>query len=157
MMSAGLDWREHGLPYTNPSNIAIRMNNRGDMYGFVLSRNRARGKRPGEKFEYTSGLSILVGGIVLEATGMSIDKYAEQTLFKKMGIESYYWNSNSGQVHTGGGLYIRARDLLKLGQLVLDKGRWNGQHVITKAWIEESTAFHLPVPGSNRGRGYGYQ
>ena len=156
MMSAGLDWRETGVPYTNPRNDAIRMNASGDMYGYVLSRDRAQGKRPGEKFEYTSGLSILIGGVMLEATGMSIDKYAELTLFKKMGIESYYWNSRSGQIHTGGGLYMRSRDLLKLGQLVLDKGRWNGQQVISEAWIEESTAFHLPVPGSSRGRGYGY-
>jgi len=157
MMSAGLDWQETGVAYTNPRNDAIRMNNSGDMYGYVLSRDRSQSKSPGEKFEYTSGLSILLGGIVLEETGMPIDKYAEQTLFKQLGIESYYWSTPSGQVHTGGGLSMQPRDLLKLGQLVLDNGRWNGKQVISESWITESTKVHLTVEGSRKGRGYGYQ
>lgn len=156
MMSAGLDWRESGVPYTDSRNDNKRMNGSGDMYKYVLSRDRAQGKRPGDEFKYTSGLAILLGGVVLDATGMSIDKYAEQTLFKKMGIEQYMWRSTSGQVHTGGGLYLRPRDILKLGQLVLDKGRWNGQQVISESWIEESTKFRLPVSKSSRKRGYGY-
>jgi len=156
-MSAGLDWREHAVPYTNPENVAIRMNNSGDMYGFVLSIDQAKNERPGQRFEYTSGLSILLGGVVLNATGMGIDQYAENTLFKELGIENYYWNSHQGQVHTGGGLYLRARDLLKLGQLVLDKGKWNGQQVLSEEWVEGSTAFHLPIRGASRDGGYGFQ
>ncbi len=157
MMSAPLDWRETGTPYTDPRNDAIRMNRSGDMYGYILSRNRQDGENPGDEFEYTSGLSILFGGVLLEATGVPIDVYAEQTLFKKMGIDSLYWSTSSGQVHTGGGLRMRARDLLKLGQLVLDKGKWNGQQIISESWMEESTAFQLPRNGSARGGGYGYQ
>jgi CubicO group peptidase (beta-lactamase class C family) len=157
MMSAGLDWRENGVAYTNPLNDAIRMNTSGDMYGYVLSRERGQSKYPGEKFEYTSGLSILLGGIVLEETGMPIDKYAEQTLFKQLGIENFYWSNRSGQVHTGGGLSMEPRDLLKLGQLVLDNGRWNGKQVISESWIKESTRVHLPVENSREYRAYGYQ
>ena len=104
---------------------------------------------------------------------MSIDKYAERTLFERVGIDRYHWRALSSQVHTGGGLYLRPRDMLKLGQLVLDAGRWNGQQVVSEAWVEESTAFRLPVGGiSERDqalralillppepekRGYGYQ
>ena len=88
---------------------------------------------------------------------MRIDHYAEKTLFEKMGIKHYYWRVNSSQVHTGGGLYLRARDLLKLGQLVLDQGRWNGEQVISQRWIEDSTAFHLPQSDSDDDWGYGYQ
>jgi len=157
MMSAGLDWREKGVSYTNPLNDAIRMNKSGDMYGYVLSRDIDQSKRPGEKFEYTSGLSILLGGVLLQETGMPIDKYAEQTLFKQLGIENYYWSSHADQVHTGGGLSMRPRDLLKLGQLVLDSGCWNGKQVISESWIRESTKAHLTVEGSRKGRGYGYQ
>jgi CubicO group peptidase (beta-lactamase class C family) len=157
MMSAGLDWKEHGVSYTNSRNDAIRMNVSGDMYGYVLSREEGQGKQPGEKFEYTSGLSILLGGVILEATGMSIDKYAKKTLFKELGVEDYYWSAPLGQVHTGGGLYMQPRDLLKLGQLVLDKGRWNGKQVISEAWIEKSTSFQIPVEDLWKGCAYGYQ
>ncbi len=52
---------------------------------------------------------------------------------------------------------MQPRDLLKLGQLVLDKGRWNGEQIISETWIEESTAFRIPVKGHWKGRGYGYQ
>ena len=150
-MSAALDWDETSTLYTDSRNDNLRMNRSGDMYGYVLSRERAPDKQPGDKFEYTSGLSILLGGVLHEATGLRIDHYAEKTLFEKMGIKHYYWRVNSGQVHTGGGLYLRARDILKLGQLILDQGRWNGEQVISQRWIEDSTAFHLPQSDSTTG------
>jgi CubicO group peptidase (beta-lactamase class C family) len=156
-MSAGLNWDEQSFPYTDSRNDNRRMNLSGDMVGYVLSRELAQDKRPGDEFVYTSGLSILLGGVIQEATGMRIEQYAEQTLFEKMGIGHYYWSVISGQVHTGGGLYLRARDLLKLGQLVLDEGRWNGEQVISAEWIQDSTAFHLSRPAAGRESGYGYQ
>ena len=156
-MSAGLNWDEQSFPYTDSRNDNRRMNRSGDMVGYVLSRELAQDKRPGDEFVYTSGLSILLGGVLREATGMRIDQYAEQTLFEKMGISHYYWSAISDQVHTGGGLFLRARDLLKLGQLVLDQGRWNGERVISAEWIEDSTAFHLPRPATGKESGYGYQ
>jgi CubicO group peptidase (beta-lactamase class C family) len=156
MMSGGLDWQER-IPYTDQRNDAVVMNYSGDMYSYVLSRDIKQGEQPGEKFEYNSGLSILLGGVVLDATGMPIDEYAEQTLFRKLGIKQYFWSSNNGQVHTGGGLYLQPRDILKIGQLVLNNGKWNGQQVVSQTWIKESTALHLPINGSNKRVGYGYQ
>ena len=161
MMSAVLNWRED-VAYTDPRNDAGRMNISSDMYSYVLSRDMAQGAVPGKEFEYNSGLSILLGGAALDATGMSIDKYAEQTIFKKLGINSYYWLPIHGIIHTGGGLFLRPRDLLKLGQLVLEKGRWRGEQIVSEGWIKESTAFHLPAKGfpikwSKRNWGYGYQ
>ncbi|MHC4448643.1 MAG: serine hydrolase domain-containing protein [Planctomycetota bacterium] len=157
MMSAGLEWNEKRLPYTDSRNDAIRMNVSGDMYGYMLSRAIAEGRQPGEVFAYTSGLSILLGGVMLEATGMDIDLYAKKTLFEKLGIRDYFWSRHADQVHTGGGLSMKPRDLLKLGQLVLDKGRWKGEQVVSEAWIAESTAFRIPVTGHWKGKGYGYQ
>ena len=156
-MSAGLNWDEASYLYSDSRNDNLRMNRSGDMIGYVLSRELAQDKRPGDEFVYTSGLSILLGDVVREATGMRIDQYAEKTLFEKMGISHYYWSANSDQVHTGGGLFLRARDLLKLGQLVLDQGRWNGDQVISAEWIKDSTAFHLPRPAAGKESGYGYQ
>ncbi len=155
-MSAGLEWNEWDKPYSDPTNKAVRMNLSSDMYGFVLSQNMAKEDRPGEQFVYNSGLSVLLGGVVLQATGLPIDKYAEQTLFKKLGIQEYSWMSSTDQIHTGGGLFLRPRAFLKIGQMVLDNGKWNGQQIISESWIKESTAFHLPIKDS-KDWGYGYQ
>jgi CubicO group peptidase (beta-lactamase class C family) len=153
-MSAGLEWNEWDVPISDPENDVIRMLLSQDMYDFVLKRNIANGARPGDKFEYNSGLSVLLGGVILDATGMPADKYAKETLFNQLGIKQYNWFSLTDEVHTGGGLWLRPKDFLKIGQLVLDRGKWNKQQIISETWIEESTAFHLPSRGNS---GYGYQ
>ena len=155
-MSGGVDWEED-IPFSDPRNDLIRMNASQDLYHYVLSKSLDTKVKPGERFEYNSGLSMLLGGIIVHATGMSVEKYAEQTLFDALDIENYYWQQVNGQTHTGGGLLLRPRDLLKLGQLVLDSGRWKGRQVISKEWIEKSTAKFLPVSPGNKNYGYGYQ
>jgi len=155
-MSAGLDWLEN-IPYSDPKNDALRMNQSKDMYQYVLSKNADPKNRPGQKFEYNSGLSVLLGGVILDVTGKPADKYAEQTLFKQLGIKKFWWERANGQIHTGGGLFMRPRDIMKLGQLVLDEGKWNGEQVISKSWISESTAYRLPISELNKQAGYGYQ
>jgi CubicO group peptidase (beta-lactamase class C family) len=156
MMAADLDWTED-IPYTDPRNDAVRMNQSKDMYQYVLSKDLIPGAKPGERFEYNSGLSILLGGVIERTTGMPADKYARQTLFKQLGIERSAWMSLHGKTHTGGGLYMLPRDILKLGQLVLDEGQWQGQQVISQAWMKESTAFQLRIMTWSINRGYGYQ
>ena len=157
MMSAALEWNEMDIPYSDPSNDAVQMNNSHDMFSYVLSKDRKTGEQPGEKFYYNSGLSILLGGVLKNATGMTADHYAEKTLFRKLGINDYQWISLNGKLHTGGGLFLRARDLLKIGQLVLDKGRWKEEQVISKSWIEESTDHHLKIEEPQDTLGCGYQ
>lgn len=155
-MSAALDWKED-IPYSDPQNDAVRMNVSSDMYAFVLSRKPDPEHNPGEKFEYNSGLSVLLGGVLMNVTGKPADEYAKQTLFKELGINKFSWTKRGGKVHTGGGLFLRPRDLLKIGQLVLDKGKWNGQQVVSESWIQESTAFKLPISDPGKHFGYGYQ
>ena len=155
-MSAGLDWEE-SIPYTDPKNDAVRMNQSKDMYQYVLSKNPDLKDQPGKKFEYNSGLSVLLGGVILDVTGKPADKYAELTLFKKLGIKKFWWERGNEQIHTGGGLFMQPRDIMKLGQLVLDEGKWEGEQVISKSWIKESTALRLPISELNKQAGYGYQ
>ncbi|MDX1383047.1 MAG: serine hydrolase, partial [Thermoanaerobaculia bacterium] len=137
-MSASLAWNE-SLPYTDPRNDNTAMNASADWIGYVLDRERAGA--PGQKFAYTSGLSILLGGVLRQATGRYADEYAAETLFPALGIDSYRWfAAPDGTRHTGGGLSLRPRDFLKIGQLVLDGGAWNGRQVVPAAWIAESTS-----------------
>lgn len=155
-MSAALDWKED-ISYSDPRNDAVGMNQSKDMYQYVLSKKPDATDRPGEQFEYNSGISVLLGGVLLKATGKPADQYAQQTLFADLGIQKFSWSSGSGQVHTGGGLFLKPRDLLKMGQLVLDKGKWRGKQVVSASWIKESTTAHLPINDSGSGLGYGYQ
>ncbi|WP_143828840.1 serine hydrolase domain-containing protein [Dyadobacter fermentans] len=155
-MSAALDWKED-IPYSDPENDAVRMNQSDDLYQYVLSKKPDPTDKPGERFEYNSGLSILLGGILLHATGKPADSLAKNTLFRDLGINHFAWTTLGGKVHTGGGLFLRPRDLLKIGQLVLDKGQWNSRQIVSEAWINESTAFILPTQAGNRESGYGYQ
>ncbi|MCE7073019.1 beta-lactamase family protein [Dyadobacter sp. CY327] len=155
-MSAALDWRED-IPYSDPRNDAVLMNQSKDMFQYVLSKNPDPKVRPGEVFEYNSGLSILLGGVIANTTGKPADQYATQTLFKDLGINKFTWTAMNGQIHTGGGLFMKPRDILKLGQLVLDEGKWNEKQIVSASWIKESTAFNLPVNKANKEWGYGYQ
>jgi CubicO group peptidase (beta-lactamase class C family) len=127
-MTAALDWNED-LPYTDPHNDNTAMNDSEDWIGYVLDKGIAG--KPGEKFMYTSGLSILLGGII-----------------------NYFWFAASdGTRHTGGGLSLRPRDAAKIGLLMLNNGRWNGVQIVSENWVRESTARQTKLDDY----GYGYQ
>jgi len=135
-MRTGLDWSED--PYAGSP--LQRLNDcRCDWLRFVLDW-RMR-EPPGTRWEYVSGGVILLGGIVGAATGMRLDQFASAQLFDPIGASTASWirGMPDGLPHGGGGLFLRARDAAKLGQLVLDQGRWQGRPVIDGRWIQEST------------------
>jgi CubicO group peptidase (beta-lactamase class C family) len=85
-----------------------------------------------------------------------VDKFAERNLFCPLGITNYtWWAFPNGVFHTGGGLYLRPRDMAKIGCVVLNNGRWHGKQIVSEAWIKESTTKQAPDPGPRQG--YGYQ
>lgn len=156
-MSSGLHWNEWELPLSDPRHDLRALNESSDMYRFMLNRNFEKGASPGDKFNYNTGLSVLLGGVLLDVAGVSADEYAAAHLFKPLGIQQHHWYALNGIMHTGGGLWFLPRDFLKLGQLVLNNGQWNGQQIVSRSWIEESTRFHLPVRQRGVAVGYGYQ
>lgn len=155
-MTAGLKWDEWTYPYSSTQNDHYKLRNSNDWYGFVLSRNSIFS--PGDVFVYNSGLSMLLGGIIANTSGMTADVFAETHLFGPLGIDSYeWWQGPKGEIHTSDGLYIKPRDMAKLGQLYIDKGTWNGTRVISEEWVNESTARHLTFDDTSYYLGYGYQ
>jgi CubicO group peptidase (beta-lactamase class C family) len=156
-MTPGLDWDEANPPYSDSSNVVRLMNRTEDWPAFVL--NRPMAHTPGTRFFYNSGSSILLSLILQHATGMRAHWYAERRLFDPLGITPYAWNRHRTHpdhlTHTGGGLYLRPRDLAKIGQLLVDGGRWKGAQVVPDAWIEESTKRR--VDRDSVGGAYGYQ
>jgi CubicO group peptidase (beta-lactamase class C family) len=149
-MTAGLAWDESSLPYTDPRNDHVAMNHSEDQIRYVLERPLVA--TPGTKFNYSSGISIVLGEIIHKVSGMRADKFAEQHLFKPLGISEYSWlKYPSGIVQTGGGLYLRPRDMGKVGYLLLSGGRWQGKQIVSDNWLRESTKQQAPD------RSYGYQ
>ncbi|WP_288378955.1 serine hydrolase [uncultured Massilia sp.] len=90
----------------------------------------------------TAGVTLL-GPILERATKRSVAAFADEVLFKPLGIAAVHWQLQPlGAGMTGGGLGLRSRDLLKLGQLYLNGGTWEGKRVISEAWVERSIAPH---------------
>lgn len=155
-MTSGIDWSETGN-YNLPSDSCRQMYASGDELQFVL--NQPIVETPGTVFNYSSGSTHLISGILNKVTGKNTSEYAKEKLFTPLGIEDYYWGNDSQNLSVGSSrLLLKAEDLAKLGQVYLDKGKWKGNQVIPTKWVEESTQKHIDTPNGPSGRnGYGYQ
>jgi CubicO group peptidase (beta-lactamase class C family) len=95
---------------------------------------------PGEKFYYRDADPHLVSYAIQRLTGKSEEEWAEERLFGPLGIRDYYWDSDHTGTTTGAyGLHLKPRDLAKIGQMVLDHGRWQGRQVVDSSWVAAST------------------
>jgi CubicO group peptidase (beta-lactamase class C family) len=101
-------------------------------------------KEPGgQDAVYCSADLNLVGGTVAAATHRWLPEFFEENLARPLQFGPYYLNlMPDGQAYMGGGAYLRPRDQLKLGQLYLNRGLWNGKRIINKDWVTESTSVH---------------
>lgn len=97
----------------------------------------------GRAFAYCTAGAFVAGAIVERAARMPLSRFAAETLEKPLGIDRVQWNASPlGIGMGGGGTRYRSRDLAKLGQLVLDGGRWRGKQVISAAWIRAMLTVH---------------
>ncbi|MCV9928699.1 beta-lactamase family protein [Flavobacterium sp. LS1R49] len=103
--------------------------------------------KPGEIWSYTSIDPMILSGVIRKATNISIMDFAKKYLFEPLGISSYKWTVDpSGNGMTAGSFYIRPIDMMKIGQLVKDKGVWGGKKIISSKWITQSTLCDIAIP-----------
>jgi len=158
-MRSGLDANDWIDDSPSPGTEA-RMEAASDRLRFAL--DTPMRSKPGDTWQYASVNTLLLGRIVAAATGRPLETYAEQKLFSALGITRYEWLRDAqGHVVPQGNLRLRSRDLVKLGILFAAGGRWNGQQLVARAWIDsatrERTTFE-PDPATGLGelyRGYG--
>lgn len=141
-MTSGVTFNESGIVSGN------------DWLGSFL--NASVNGKPGTEFQYNSLNTYVLSAIVTKRTGETLTEYLTPRLFSPLGITKYYWETCPKGITKGGwGLFLCAEDMAKLGQLYLQKGKWNGQQLVSEYWIEISTARHLKT--QNDTYGYGYQ
>jgi len=97
---------------------------------------------PGAQFDYTDVNPILASATLGADAGMPLQQFAEERIFKPMGMTHYTWEraDDKGLVSSGWGLRLRAIDMAKVGMLALSGGRWNGQQIVSQAWMRTMTA-----------------
>lgn len=114
--------------------------------------------QPGTEFAYNSTNTFMLSAIIQERTGMKLLDYLNEKLFHPMGIHELYWEESPEHINKGGwGLNLWIEDMVKLGILCLDKGRWKGRQLVPEEWIEEATRKQIDTPDTMNRYGYGYQ
>ena len=150
-MTMGLEWNED-LPYNDPRNSEIAMERSKDRYRYVLERPIVAA--PGERWRYCGGATAILGHLIAKGAGVPLLDYAREKLFTPMGIDQVEWTPGfNGESAAASGLRMRAPDLARIGQLLLQGGEWNGRPLVSKEWVAQSLAPRVPA---FEGLHYGY-
>ena len=135
----------------SPGNEAVLQRQTSDWWKYTLDLPMAH--EPGERYAYCSANINLVGAALRSATNTGIVEFFDRSIARPLQFSAYHWNlMPNGQGYLGGGMYMRPRDLLKLGQLYLDGGVWNGARVVSRDWVELSTSALQPINEQTTGR-----
>ena len=107
---------------------------------------------PGSRYAYCSAGMNLVGAGLTTATRTWLPELFDRTVARPLQFGRYYWNlMPNDEGYQGGGAYIRPRDLLKLGQLYLDGGVWNGRRIVDSSWVKISTESQAKISPATTG------
>lgn len=132
-MQTGLAWKED-LPYEDPANDWAAMERSSDWLAFVLAKSGGLPKR----YNYSSGVPILMAAMLTRATGRSIESYAEEHLFRPLGIDNFFWKiTPTGLADTQGGLYLSSADLARFGAHYLSQDAWVRESIQPRALADD--------------------
>ncbi len=162
-MTSGLAWNEWGAAHGSSANDIDRLyfDCSDDPIKCVLEREMIH--QPGTVFTYNGGGVVMLGEILKNATNMDVNEFSMKYLFEPLGVDSTYWfQYNNGVYATDGSLYLKPRDMLKLGVTYLNKGKYNDAKVIAEEWVDKSFEvfnnnkdINIPIEDSGS-NSYGY-
>ncbi|NPD89741.1 MAG: serine hydrolase [Asgard group archaeon] len=147
-MTAGLFW-------SDDFEMMPIMVSQSNPYLYVLGQNLIH--KPGDVFQYSSGLTHVLAGIIHRSTGMFLSTFAEEYLFNFIGIDDYIWETDAtGNSLGGSAIFLEPRDMAKFGYLYLQKGNWDGKQLVPEEWVENSTRLHIDLEGFFQELDYGW-
>jgi CubicO group peptidase (beta-lactamase class C family) len=130
------------------------MSQSSDWLSFALALPMAH--PPGTIWTYNGCCLTLLAHQIAVKSGTNFPQYADKYLLGPLGIGNKEWvNGPRGANRVDYGLYWKARDWAKLGQLYLNKGKWEGKRIVSAAWVKDATTVHAPQ-GQAFGHDYGY-
>jgi CubicO group peptidase (beta-lactamase class C family) len=150
-MTLGTDWDEE-ISYDDPRNGQTAMEAAPDRYRYVLEQPIVA--VAGDRWIYCGGATVLIGKILERGIGGSVHDYARAVLFDPLGIGPTDWRTGrGGERNFASGLAMRPRDLVRIGQMMLDGGKADGRQIVPADWLEAS---FKPAVKINDRRQYGY-
>ena len=149
-MTSGLAW--HEPTRYDASNDETGLYWRSSQARYLFDRGISA---PGARFNYNGGGTAVLAQVLAQRVGMPLPDYARQHLFAPLGITDWEWQQDvRGRPLAFAGLRMRPADLAKIGQLVLQRGAWQGRQLVPAQWIDESLR---PQADTGDGLQYGYQ
>ena len=138
-MSSGIKWNEN-LAWNDPGNDEPHLGADADPIRYILAKPIAA--PPDTVWTYNGGGTELLGNIIERVSGKSLEAFAREVLFQPLGITDWEWKTypTNGKIAAAIGVRLRPRDAAKLGQLLLNRGTWDGRQIVPAAWIAQSTA-----------------
>jgi len=114
---------------------------------FALDLPIDQSKKNGEKWDYFTAGTIILGDILNKRVPEGLEKYADNKLFKPLNITKYQWQYTPQNVaNTAGSLQMRSLDYAKYAQLYKNNGIWNGNQILSKEWIQKTFAHQIKIP-----------
>ena len=124
----------------------------------IYTLNKSMIHKSGEYFAYNSGASHILSIILTQTTKMSTFQFAQKYLFQPLGIADHSWEQDKqGNYNGSAALSLTPHDMLKLGQLYLNKGIFNGTRIVSEEWIDKVSSSIITTHNAQPyGPSYGY-
>jgi CubicO group peptidase (beta-lactamase class C family) len=152
-MTMGIDWDESSLPYADPRNSEIAMDNAADRYRYILERRVV--DEPGAHWSYCGGATALLARMIAKGSGKTLHEFARQNLFDPLGMGPTEWETGpDGEPFAASGARMSVRDLARLGVMMLHGGKVDERVVVPADWV---TRCITPAISADEVRRYGYQ
>jgi len=129
---------EAGFNFDNDYDTQEMINDADNSVEYVL--NLEMIFEPGTDWHYNDGNPQVISGIIQQVSGMTEEAFAKQYLFGPLDITNYQWEKHRDNTTLGAaGLWLIPRDMAKIGQMVLDEGKWEGEQIVSKEWLDLAT------------------
>ncbi len=149
--TSGLQWDEWSIHYSYAGNPLMELS-QSPINWFEQVLELPMECAPGTKFNYNSGLSEVVKEIICRATGKNFKDFVRDHIFNPLGIFNFYWDTYplNGEP-AWGGINLTTRDMARIGGLILNRGVWANQRVVSERWIEKSFQPSVETPKNSFG------